>query len=113
MREYFDELENDKELEELIERKIIKYLNKKDELEEPKKEKPKPHHHIHHLEEKNKKELKEILDINRDFDELLNIFEDEPTAEAIVKIMKESPTEIQVVVKLIIELSRKIDMIIN
>ena len=64
---------------------------------------PKPKHHIH----------PEPIKLNFDFDSnietLINVFKDESTTNAIIKTLKQSPVEIQVIAKLIIDLHQKFD----
>ncbi len=58
-----------------------------------------------------KPKLFELLNINDDFAILIDIFQNEYTAEAIIKALKESPAEIQIIAKLIINLYEKIDRV--
>ena len=51
------------------------------------------------------------LNINDDFAILIDIFQNEYTAEATIKALKESPAEIQIIAKLIINLYEKIDRV--
>ena len=58
-----------------------------------------------------KPKLFELLNINDDFAILIDIFQNEYTAEATIKVLKESPAEIQIIAKLIINLYEKIDRV--
>lgn len=58
-----------------------------------------------------KPKLFELLNINDDFAILIDIFQNEYTAEATIKALKESPAEIQIIAKLIINLYEKIDRV--
>ena len=69
---------------------------------------PKTHVHKPHYPEPNHIELKDILNIEDQIDVLINVFGDESTAEAVIKIMNESPMEIQVIAKLIIDLYERL-----
>ena len=64
----------------------------------------KSHHHLKH---------KETIKLEFEFDEkintIINVFGDESTAEAIIKSLKESPIEIQVLAQLIIDLHERLD----
>ena len=51
------------------------------------------------------------MNINDDFAILIDIFQNEYTAEATIKALKESPAEIQIIAKLIINLYEKIDRV--
>lgn len=58
-----------------------------------------------------KPKLFELLNINDDLAILIDIFQNEYTAEATIKALKESPAEIQIIAKLIINLYEKIDRV--
>lgn len=64
---------------------------------------PKVHHPKHH------RSLKLSIDFEERMDTIINAFGDQSTAEAIIRSLKDSPVEIQVIAKLIIDLHEKID----
>ena len=52
-----------------------------------------------------------MINLDEEFETLMNIFEDEFTAEAVIKALKESPNEIQIIAKITMNLYKKIDEI--
>lgn len=54
---------------------------------------------------------REILNLDENIEILIDIFEDDLTAEAAIKSLKNSPYEIQVIAQIIIKLYEKIDEI--
>ena len=88
-----------KRFEELVDR--LEKVNK----EEPHHHKnghPHPHHPMPLEEEKLKIDFKENEEL------LKEIFGDEDTTKAVMEIMAKSPTEIQIVLKVVIDLHNKI-----
>ena len=113
MKEKFkeDKIIREVDIEAIIERKLAELINGPIK---PKEEKlhhhPKSHHDLkshHHLIHK------EPIKLEFEFDEkintIINVFGDESTAEAIIKSLKESPIEIQVLAQLIIDLHERLD----
>jgi len=88
-----------KKLEELVSR-LEKTSIDKPHLKHPHPPVP------HHLEGSNLK-----FQFENDEDLLVNIFGDVDTAQAIVEIMKKSPTEIQILFKVVVDLYKQINLI--
>jgi hypothetical protein len=63
----------------------------------------------HHMEEKSK--LKIDFDVDKKL--LVNMFADEDTVKAVIEIMMESPTEIQILFKVVLDLYNQINTIIE
>lgn len=123
-------LHKEREIEEIIDRKLAemmgehfkikqieeerrkeqetKLINEEPQHEEKPEEKKRPLPPKHPLL---KKPVKIDFDFEEQFDLILDIFNDEATAEAAIRALKESPTEIQVIAKLIIDLHEKFDQI--
>lgn len=114
MREKLEEdrMIKESELDEILNEKLEKLnITPKDILVE-KRHPKKPEHPIHkplHHEPKPHEKLK--LDLDNDYEILLNIFDDEFTTEAVIKALKESPVEIQIIAKITMDLYKKIDEI--
>lgn len=117
MREKENKMFKELEVEEIIDRKLAEMvgehfkIKKQEELHgdlEPNKElqpqHPKPHHHLKH-----KEPIKLEFEFDEKIDTIINVFGDESTAEAIIKSLKESPIEIQVLAQLIIDLHERLD----
>ena len=102
------------DIESIIENKLMEIVedrikpNHKIELRHSK-----VHPHRPHLPEHIHIELKVILNIEDQIDVLINVFGDESTAEAVIKIMNGSPIEIQVIAKLIVDLYEKLSEFIE
>ena len=121
-----DRIISERELDAVLREKLIKMISDIDkkeiskevktkpedkrriELEDGEKVKPLPKH-PKHLPPKHK--LQGILNIEEDFETLISIFGDEFTAEAAIKILEESPVEIQIIAKITMNLYNKIDKI--
>lgn len=107
-----DNYVKDSELDRIISEKLLNLgieipnVKEKKELEEIQ------HHQLKHLPpHKTKKNDKIDLNLEDDFDKLMDIFDDEFTAEAVIKTMKESPLEIQVIAKIVLNLYEKVNEI--
>ena len=102
------------DVESIIEKKLMEMAedhikpNHKIELRHPKAHPHRPHH-----PEPDHIELKDILNIEDQIDVLINVFGDESTAEAVIKIMNDSPIEIQVIAKLIVDLYERLSEFIE
>lgn len=114
MREKFEEdrMIRESELDEILNEKLTKLnINTKnavgDEIHLKKIEHQarKPLHRQPKLHEKLK------LNLDNDYETLLNIFDDEFTVDAVIKALKESPVEIQIIAKITMDLHKKIDEI--
>lgn len=121
-----DRIISERELDAVLREKLIKMISDIDkkeiskevktkpedkrriELEDGEKVKPLPKH-PKHLPPKHK--LQGILNIEEDFETLISIFGDEFTAEAAIKILEESPVEIQIIAKITMNLYNKVDKI--
>lgn len=121
-----DRIISERELDAVLREKLIKMISDIDkkeiskevktkpedkrriELEDGEKVKPLPKH-PKHLPPKHK--LQGILNIEEDFETLISVFGDEFTAEAAIKILEESPVEIQIIAKITMNLYNKIDKI--
>lgn len=96
----------------LIDDKLRKFEELVEKLErisddKPHPEGPKHKHHPHPpIHPHERKELK--IDFMQDEELLKEIFEDDDTVKAIIDIIITSPTEIQIVLKIVIDLYRKI-----
>ena len=83
----------------------------------PPHERPLPPHerplppHLKHRELK--ENLKLNIDFNDKFETLLNIFEEENTADAVIKTLEKSPAEIQIIAKIVLDMHEKIDYLIG
>lgn len=116
MREKLEEdrMIRESELDEILNEKLEKLnITPKDVLVE-KRHPKKPEHPIHkplHHEPKPKPHEKLKLDLDNDYEILLNIFDDEFTTDAVIKALKESPVEIQIIAKITMDLYKKIDEI--
>lgn len=116
MREKLEEdrMIRESELDEILNEKLEK-LNiapKNAIVEERHPKKSVDHIHKplpHDLKPKPHEKLK--LNLDNDYEVLLNIFDDEFTADAVIKALKESPVEIQIIAKIIMDLHKKIDEI--
>ena len=118
MREKENKKFKELEVEEIIDRKLAEMvgehfkIKQQEELNrdlEPNNE-PKPHHDLkshHHL--KHKEPIKLEFEFDEKIDTIINVFGDESTAEAIIKSLKESPIEIQVLAQIIIDLHERLD----
>lgn len=121
-----DRIISERELDAVLREKLIKMISDIDkkeiskevktkpedkrriELEDGEKVKPLPKH-PKHLPPKHK--LQGILNIEEDFETLISVFGDEFTAEAAIKILEESPVEIQIIAKITMNLYNKVDKI--
>ena len=102
------------DIEGIIEKKLMDLVedrinpNHQVELHHHRIHPPKPHHpkpdHV---------ELKDSLNIEDQIDVLINVFGDESTADAVIKILNDSPIEIQVIAKLIIDLYERLSEIVE
>lgn len=93
------------DIDEIIERKLAQLTG------EPLKQKLKEEHHHpkpHHVKQKEPTKL--TFDFEENVDAIMNIFGDESTALAVIKALKDSPSEIQVIAKLIIDLYVRLDV---
>lgn len=121
-----DRIISERELDAVLREKLIKMISDIDKKEISKEVKPKPEDkrrieledgekvkplpkHPKHLPPKHK--LQGILNIEEDFETLISVFGDEFTAEAAIKILEESPVEIQIIAKITMNLYNKIDKI--
>lgn len=121
-----DRIISERELDAVLREKLIKMINDIDKKEISKEVKPKPEDkrrieledgekvkplpkHPKHLPPKHK--LQGILNIEEDFETLISVFGDEFTAEAAIKILEESPVEIQIIAKITMNLYNKVDKI--
>lgn len=121
-----DRIISERELDAVLREKLIKMISDIDKKEISKEVKPKPEDkrrieledgekvkplpkHPKHLPPKHK--LQGILNIEEDFETLIGVFGDEFTAEAAIKILEESPVEIQIIAKITMNLYNKIDKI--
>lgn len=105
------------DIEEIIDRRLAEMVGehfKIKQKEEPHNHTklhvhPKPHAHPKPLHPKHHEPLKIEFDFEENIDTIINTFGDESTAEAIIRSLKESPAEIQVIAKLIIDLHKRLD----
>lgn len=121
-----DRIISERELDAVLREKLIKMISDIDKKEISKEVKPKPEDkrrieledgekikplpkHPKHLPPKHK--LQGILNIEEDFETLISVFGDEFTAEAAIKILEESPVEIQIIAKITMNLYNKVDKI--
>lgn len=118
-----DRIISERELDAVLREKLIKMISDIDKKEISKEVKPKPEDKRRieledgekvkplpkHLPPKHK--LQGILNIEEDFETLIGVFGDEFTAEAAIKILEESPVEIQIIAKITMNLYNKIDKI--
>lgn len=112
-----DRFISERELDEIINEKLstldISNINRKQDIN--KKEDiihpiPKPKHPLHKTEiPEHKKIIRESITFEEDSDILGYIFEDEFTADAVIKTLKESPLEIQIITKIILSLYERIN----
>ena len=114
MREKLEEdrIIRESELDELLNEKLAKLNIATKNVVGDESRPKKPEHHVHkplHHEPKPHEKLK--LDLDNDYEILLNIFDDEFTADAAIKSLKESPVEIQIIAKITMDLYKKIDEI--
>ena len=114
MRKKFEEdrMIRESELDEILNEKLTKLnINAKNMAGDetcPKK----IDHHLHKpLHHQPKPHEKLNLDLDNDYEMLLNIFDDEFTTDAVIKALKESPVEIQIIAKITMELHKRIDEI--
>ena len=114
MREKFEEdrMIRESELDEILNKKLTK-LNIDAETIIGDEIRPKKiEHHVHKpLQHQPKSHEKLKLNLDSDYEILLNIFDDEFTADAVIKALKESPVEIQIIAKIVMDLHKKIDEI--
>lgn len=107
-----------KEIEKIIERKIEEKMQIFQETPHPKDElikqdsKPFPPKEIN-LPKPKELNLKPLLKINftDDFEKLMEIFNDEDTVISVISTLQNSPEEIQVVAKIVLDLHKKIDVL--
>lgn len=52
-----------------------------------------------------------MINLDEEFETLIDIFGDEFTAEAVIRSLKESPNEIQIIAKIIMKLYENIEAI--
>ena len=106
MKEKFneDKIIREIDIEAIIERKLSKLIEAPIKPKEKLHHHPKPHHHLKH-----KEPIKLEFEFDENIDTIINVFGDESTAEAIIKSLKESPIEIQVLAQLIIDLHERLD----
>ena len=97
------------DIDDIIERKLAELTGESLNI------KPKEKHHNTDSKPKHlkpKEPAKLIFDFEENIDTIIHIFGNESTAEAIVKVLEDSPSEIQVLAKLIIDLHvRVIDIL--
>ena len=114
MREKFEEdrMIRESELDEILNEKLTKLnIDAKNMAGDeicPKKIEHHMHKPLHHQPKPHGK-LK--LNLDNDYEILLNIFDDEFTADAVIKALKESPVEIQIIAKITMDLHKRIDEI--
>ena len=98
-------------MKEFNEEKLQKFEELVDRLEKAHEEKPhhidEPPHHPHHHPLPPKRE-KIDFEFKEDIESLKEIFGDDDTTDAVVKVMEKSPSEIQIVLKVVIGLYNKI-----
>lgn len=116
MRERLEEdrMIKESELDEILIEKLAKLNIDTKNVTEDECHSKKSDHHVHkplHHEPKPKPHEKLKLDLDNDYEILLNIFDDEFTADAAIKSLKESPVEIQIIAKITMDLYKKIDEI--
>ena len=99
---------NEFDIEAIIDRKLT---NMADEAFKLKHKEADHHPKIHRLE--HRKPLKLELDFDEKIDTILSVFGDDSTADAVIRSLKESPIEIQIIAKLVIDLYKKLDEIIG
>lgn len=107
-----DRIIKESELDEILNEKLGKFnIDIKSVIDDEKNPK-KPEHHPHkplQHEQKLKPHEKLKLDLDDDYEILIDIFEDEFTADAVIKSLKEGPIEIQIIAKITMNLYKKID----
>jgi len=109
-----DRMIRESELNEILNEKLEKLNIVSKDVPIDERHSKKPEHHIHkplHHEPKPKLHEKLKLDLDNDYEILLNIFDDEYTTDAVIKALKDSPVEIQIIAKITINLYKKIDEI--
>lgn len=122
-------LHKEREIEEIIDRKLAEMMGEhfkikqieeerrkeqETKLEQQPQPEEKPEDKKHPLPPKHplpKHPVKLDFEFEEQFDLILDIFNDEATAEAAIRALKDSPVEIQVIAKLIIDLHEKFDQI--
>lgn len=112
-----DRFISERELNEIINEKLstlgISNINRKQDIDENENiiyPIPKQKHPLHKPEiPEHKKIIREIITFEQDLDILGYIFEDEFTADAVIKTLKESPLEIQIITKIILSLYERIN----
>lgn len=95
-----------------LERILDERLSKLDLIDNNhRKESEKHPHKPLHLEHKPKKHERLMINLDEEFETLIDIFGDEFTAEAVIRSLKESPNEIQIIAKIIMKLYENIEVI--
>ena len=114
MKERENKVFRELEVEEIIDRKLAEMvgehfkIKQKDESHNhPKLHHQKSHHHKH------SGPLKLEFDFEEKINTIINTFGDESTAEAVIRSLKDSPVEIQVIAKLIIDLHERLDEVLG
>lgn len=99
------------DIEEIIDRRLAEMVGEHFKIKQ--KEEPHKHTKLHvhpkPLHSKHHEPLKLEFDFEENIDTIINTFGDESTADAIIRSLKESPIEIQVIAKLIIDLHKRLD----
>lgn len=106
---------NERELDEIIEEKLSK-LNMEFINKEPHPNKEREIHNnptrplkLHEHKKPDNKIIRENITFTENMEALEYIFEDEFTISAVIKTLKESPLEIQIITKIIISLYERIN----
>lgn len=95
-----------------LERILDERLSKLDLIDNNHRKEPEKHPHKPlHLEHKPKKHERLMINLDEEFETLIDIFGDEFTAEAVIRSLKESPNEIQIIAKIIMKLYENIEVI--
>ena len=105
-----DRMIRESELNEILNEKLEKLNIVSKDVPIDERHSKKPEHHIHkplHHEPKPKPHEKLKLDLDNNYEILLNIFDDEYTTDAVIKALKDSPVEIQIIAKITINLYKK------
>ncbi len=114
MRKKFEEdrMIRESELDKILNEKLTKLnidaKNMTGDEKCPKKIDHYMHKPLHHQPKPHEK-LK--LNLDNDYEMLLNIFDDEFTADAVIEALKDSPVEIQIIAKITMDLHKRIDEI--
>lgn len=110
-------LDSELDIEEIIDRKLAEMIGEHFKIKQSEEEHKAPKCVDPHPIKPHKKPepprphepLKVKLNFEENIDTIMDVFKDESTSHAIIKALKDSPTEIQIIARLVIDLHEKLD----